>query len=128
MKGTREGLGEADVLELTPSFIVFSRLEVKAVNIHREQGQAIVRIIAPISVTKGKVDLKNRPHTESWALRRLGRTSWELLLPQDAIYLPQDDAVRVLSHRLALLAEPASTATARQKSELAHMLSTLLTQ
>jgi hypothetical protein len=127
-KGTREGLGDADVLGLTPALIVFSKLEVKAVRIHGEQGQATVRITTPVSVARGKVDLKTRQQTQSWLLRRLSRAEWELLLPQDAIYLPQDDAVRVLSHQLALLTEPASTSTSGEKSQLAQMLKTLLTE
>lgn len=95
---TREGLGDADVLGLTRALIVFSKLEVKTVKIHGEQGQATVQITTPVSVASGKVDLKKRQQTQSWLLRRLSRAEWELLLPQDAIYLPQDDAVRVLSH------------------------------
>jgi NlpC/P60 family len=125
---SQEGLGDADVFELNPSLIVFSQLEVKTVKIHGEQGQAVVRITAPVSVAKGKADLKKRQQTQIWRLRRLGRWDWELLLPQDAIYLPQNDAVRVLSHRLAALTDPASTSTQREKSELALMLKTLLTE
>jgi hypothetical protein len=124
----QEGLGDADVFELNPSLIVFSQLEVKTVKIHGEQGQAVVRITAPVSVAKGKADLKKKQQTQIWLLRRLGRAEWELLLPQDAIYLPQNDAVRVLSHRLALLTDPGSTSTQREKSELALMLKTLLTE
>jgi hypothetical protein len=62
-------------------------------------------------------------------LQRQDANSWELSLPQNVIYVPQDAAVRVLAHQLAMLTETDnSLAGARQKSQLAQMLAALLVE
>jgi len=122
-----EALRESDVFKLAPSLIVFSRLEVRAVKIHGDQGRAEVRITAPVSIAGGQANLRTRQEVQTWPLRRRDQTSWELMLPQDAIYMSRDTAVRVLAHQLALLADTENpSANLRQKSQLARMLNTLL--
>src|SRR5216683_2505297 len=122
-----EALRESDVFKLAPSLIVFSRLEVRAVKIHGDQGRAEVRIIAPVSIAGGQANLRTRQEVQTWPLRRRDQTSWELMLPQDAIYMSRDTAVRVLAHQLALLADTENpSANLRQKSQLARILNTLL--
>ncbi len=124
-----EGFREADVFKLSRSLIVFSRLEVRAVKIQGDHGRAEVRITAPLSVAGGQVNRRKRQETQKWPLRRLDQKSWELLLPQDAIYLPRDTAVRILAHQLALLADAENpSSNLRHKAQLAQMLDAILTE
>ena len=123
-----EGLREADVFRLTRPLIVFSQLEVKAVKIHGHQGHVEVRITALLSVEGGKMNLKPWQQVQTWQMQKQDRKHWELLLPQDAIYIPKETAVRVLAHQLSLMADAANeSADRRQKSELAQMLDRILT-
>jgi hypothetical protein len=61
-------------------------------------------------------------------LRRRDKRGWELTLPQDTVYLPQDVAARLLAHNLANLTEgnPDSSNTVEQKAQLARLLASLL--
>lgn len=122
-----EGFEESDVFKLARPLIVFSRLEVRALKIHGEQGQIQVRITAPLRLARGQAKLTKRQETQTWSLRRRDQKSWELLLPQDAVYLSRDTAVRVLAHQLVLIADTESpSANPHQKSQLAQMLNSLL--
>jgi hypothetical protein len=126
---SQEGFREADVFKLAQSLIVFNRLEVRAVKLHGDQGRAEVRITAPVSVAGGQANLRKRQEIQTWPLRRREQNIWELLLPQDAIYLPRDAAVEVLAHQLARMADAEnSSANFRQKSKLAQMLNSLLAE
>ena len=55
-----EGLREADVFKLARSLIIFSRLEVRAVKIHGDEGRAEVRITEPLTVADGQARLTKR--------------------------------------------------------------------
>jgi hypothetical protein len=106
---------------------VFSRLEIGSVKIHGAQGRAEVRITALMSVSGGQANVRKRQESQTWSLRRRDQKSWEVLLPQDTIYMPQDIAARFLAHQLALLADSEST-NLRQKSQLSQMLNRIRTQ
>lgn len=122
-----EGLPDADVFKLAMPLVVFSRVEVRGVKIHGDLGKAQVRITSPASVEGGQTNLKKRQESQNWPLRRRDQNTWEVSLPQDTIYVSQDSAVRILTHRLELSAEAEnSPANLRQKSELAQMLNTIL--
>ena len=124
-----EGLREADVFKLTRPLIVFSQIEVKAVKIHGHQGQVQVQIAALLSLDGGQVNSKEWQQIQAWPIRWRGHKSWELLLPQDAIYMPRETAIRVLAHQLSVLADTQPpAANPRQKSQLAQMLNTILTE
>lgn len=122
-----EGLRDLDVFKLSQSLIVFSQLEVRSVKIHGDQGRAEVRITAPLSVSGGQMNLRMRQETQKWPLRRRDQKSWEVLLPQDTIYIPQSIAARLLAHQLALLADSESV-NLREKSQLSQMLNRIHTQ
>jgi NlpC/P60 family len=123
-----EGLREADLFKLPRPLIVFSQVEVRTVKVHGQQGQAQVRITALLSLDGGQMSLKQWQQIQTWPMRRRDGNSWELLLPQDAIYVPRATAVRVLAHQLSLLADAESpAANSRQKSQLAQMLNAILT-
>jgi hypothetical protein len=120
-----EGLRDADPFRLARPLIVFSQLEVKAIKIHGHQGQIQVRITELLSLDGGQVNLKEWQQIQTWPLRWRDRKSWELQLPQDAIYIPRETAVRLFAHQLSRLAENPSVNT-RQESELAQMLNIIL--
>jgi hypothetical protein len=123
-----EGLREADVFKLTRPLIVFSQFEVRAIKIHGHPGHVEVRITALLSLEGGKVNLKQWQQVQTWPIQKRDRKRWELLLPQDAIYIPKETAVRVLAHQLSMMADADSElANRRQKSQLAQMLSIILT-
>jgi hypothetical protein len=123
-----EGLREADLFKLPRPMIVFSQVEVRTVKVHGQQGQAQVRITALLSLDGGQMSLKQWQQIQTWPMRRRDNNSWELLLPQDEIYVPRATAVRVLAHQLSLLADADNpAANSRQQSELAQMLNAILT-
>src|SRR5438067_1737213 len=79
------------------------------------------------AVADGQARLRKGQEIRTWTLRRRDQKSWELLLPPDAIYMPRDSAVRVLAHRLALLADAEdSSANLKEKAQLAETLNTIL--
>jgi hypothetical protein len=122
-----QGLREGDVFELTRPLIVFSQVEVRALRIRGHHGNVDVRITALLSLESGKVNLKQWQQVQTWAIRKQDRKRWDLQLPQDAIYMTKETAVRVLAHQLSLLADAGNqTASRRQKSQLAQMLNTIL--
>lgn len=123
-----DGLHEADMFIAARSLIVFSRLEVRAVKIHGDQGRAEVRITVPVSVDRGQASLRKRQEVQRWPLRRRDQKSWELLFPEDIVYMPRQTAVRVLSHQLALLADSESPSVKVRQKALAEMLNTLLAE
>jgi NlpC/P60 family len=123
-----QGLREVDLFKLPRPMIVFSQVEVRTVKVHGQQGQAQVRITALLSLDGGQMNLKQWQQIQTWPMRRRDGNSWELLLPQDAIYVPRATAVRVLAHQLSLLADAESpAANSQQTSQLAQMLNAILT-
>jgi hypothetical protein len=120
-------LRDVDVFKLNQPLIVFSQIEVRAVKIHGHQGQVQVRITALVSMDGGQVNPKQWQQVQTWPMRWRDRKSWDLILPQDAIYMPRETAVRILAHRLSLLADAENpSANLRQKAQLAQMLNTIL--
>jgi hypothetical protein len=65
---------------------------------------------------------------QRWSLRRNDAESWRLTLPDDAIYLPRELAVRVLAHQLASLTESKEKSSQEKQAQLARWLDTLLDQ
>jgi hypothetical protein len=118
-------LRDGDPFKLAAPLVVFSSIEVKEVKLKGDLGWVEVRITEPVSVTGGQASTKKRLERQRWPLHRRDRNSWELVLPQDSVYIPQSNAVQVFAHRLATLTDGGS-ADAQEKSQLAQMLSTLL--
>jgi NlpC/P60 family protein len=119
-------LRQADVFKLTRPLVVYSRLEAKTVKIHGRAGQVLVQITAVVSLDGGQVNAKEWQQTQSWTIRRRDKSSWELVLPNDAIYLPRDAMVRVLAHQLSLLADANPAPNLPQRSKLLKMLNIVL--
>ena len=68
----------------------------------------------------------NSTTSSRWNLRRSGSDSWELALPQDAIYIPREVAARLLAHQLAALTDAHSIGQSDRKVQLARLLNVLL--
>ncbi len=64
--------------------------------------------------------------TQRFMIRRVAGKGWEMLLPQDAAYLPRDVAVKMLAHQLATLADAGPAGKPDPKILLARWLNTLL--
>jgi hypothetical protein len=117
-----------DVFKLHTELVAFERLEVRKVHLRRDSSWIEVRLREPVPVTAPAGHAKKHAELQRWTLRRQGTGSWELELPADAIYLPREDAVRILAHQLAGLTEGNSDAQEQvsQKAQLARSLAALL--
>lgn len=125
---TGEALRGQNVFNLPRPLVVASRLEVQKMKIQGDHGWATVRISESAALVAGQSSVKKRQEKQRWELRRRGPQTWEVMLPQTALYLSQHDAVAVLSHQLAAMTEAteASSNNVRQKAQLAQLLNALL--
>jgi NlpC/P60 family len=127
LENANGSLRDADIFTLTRSLLVVDELEARAVKIHGDQGEATIRITTMLSVDGTEVNLEKQQQIERWTLKRRDRKSWEILFPEDAVYVRRDVAVRALAHQLARLSDADDSSTnLRQKSQLAQMLNAIL--
>jgi hypothetical protein len=121
-------LQTGDVFRMTQPLTIFDQFEVKTVRISGNQGWAEVQIHEVLSLPAAGAQINRLWERQRWALRRRDKNSWELTLPQNATYLSQEMAVRIMAHQLANLADSNSNSptAANQKAELARLLSSLL--
>jgi hypothetical protein len=112
----------------TQSLTVFDQFEVRTVQTSGNQGWAEVQIHEVVTLTPLDAKINRVWERQRWPLRRHDKNSWEVTVPQNAIYLSQEIAVRLLAHQLANLADSGSSAAnvTTQKAELARLLSSLL--
>src|SRR6266478_236707 len=117
-----------DIFKLHTELVAFGRLEVRKVHLQRDSSWVEVRLQALVPVTAPAGRAKKHAEVQRWNLRRQATGSWQLVLPADAIYLPREDAVRILAHQLAGLTEGNSDAQelVSQKAQLARSLDGLL--
>ena len=127
-RDSERGLRNGDLFRLPQSLIIFDQFEVKTVRVSGNQGWAEVQIHEVMSLAGAGAKVNRLWERQRWPLRRVDKNSWELTLPQNGIYLPQEMAVRALAHQLANLADSTSDSAnmADQKAELARLLSSLL--
>jgi hypothetical protein len=125
---SEQSLRGRDLFKLSQSLAVFDQFAVQTVRTKGNQGWAEVQINQVASLALGGAKLNRLANRQRWPLRRLDKRGWELTLPQDTVYLPQDVAVRMLAHNLANLTEgnPDSSNTVEQKAQLARFLASLL--
>jgi len=125
---SEQSLRGRDLFKLSQSLTVFDQFEVETVRTKGNQGWAEVQINQVASLALGGAKVNRLANRQRWSLRRLDKRGWELTLPQDTVYLPQDVAVRMLAHNLANLTEgnPDSSNTVEQKAQLARLLASLL--
>ena len=128
-------LGEAgevlrgeDVVNPPRPLIVFDRLFVEGVHLQRDRGWAEIRLNGAFKLPRGKTNLPKHAERQRWPLVRRDYDTWELMLPPNSIYVPNNIAVRMLAHQLATLTDETAgqTSTPEQKVELSRLLSVLL--
>jgi len=127
-RDSEPGLRSVDLFRLTQSLTVFDQFEIKTVQISGNQGWAEVQIHEVMTLAPVGSKVNRLWERQRWPLRRHDKNSWELTLPQNATYVSQEIAVRLLAHQLSNLADSTSNSAnvANQKAELARLLSSLL--
>ena len=117
-----------DVVNPPRPLIVFDRLFVERVHLQRDRGWAEIRLDGAFKLPRGKTNLPKHAERQRWLLVRRDFDTWELTLPPDVIYVPNNIAVRMLAHQLATLTDETAgqTSTPEQKVELSRLLSVLL--
>jgi hypothetical protein len=125
---SEENLRGRDLFKSAQPVIVFDHFAVRKVHIAGNQGWIEVQIDELASLTGGKAQVHKLSERQRWPLSRRDKTSWELAAPRGTIYVPQQIAVRILSHQLAQLTEkrPDTESRSQQKAELARVLDSLL--
>jgi hypothetical protein len=127
-RDSEPALRSGDLFRLAQSLTVFDQFEVKTVQISGNQGWAEVQIHEVMTLAPLGSKINRLWERQRWPLRGRDKNSWELTLPQNATYVSQELAVRVLAHQLANLADSDSNSAnaTDQKAELARLLSSLL--
>ncbi len=125
---SEENLRGRDLFKSAQPLIVFDHFAVSKVHLAGNQGWAEVRIDELASLAGGKAQLHKKSERQRWPLNRRDKTSWELTVPRNTIYLPHEIAAHILAQQLAQLTEDTPNAAARtqQKAELARVLDSLL--
>ena len=123
-----ENLRSRDLFKSAQPVIVFDHFAVRKVHIAGNEGWVEVQIDELASLTGGKAQVHRLSEHQRWPLSRRDKTSWELTAPRGTIYVPQEIAVRIMSHQLAQLTDerPDNSARPQQKAELARVLNSLL--
>ena len=119
---------EAELFNTAQSVIAFDNFQVQKVHTSGNSGWVEVEIDEVASIAGSNAEMQKHTERQRWFLSRRNSTSWEVVLPQNMIYLPQRIAVKVLARALAQLTEDNSeTASTRQeKVQLARLLNGLL--
>lgn len=123
-----DALRGRDLFKPAQPVIVFDRFTVSKMHTAGKQGWVDVQIDEVLFFVDGRAEAHRGLERQRWPLSRRDKTSWELTLPRGAIYVPQQIAVRIMSHQLAQLTEerPDTAAKPKQKAELARVLDSLL--
>jgi NlpC/P60 family len=121
---SEEQLRGRDLFRSAESLVVFDHFEVKKVHITGNQGWIEIQIDELFSLTEGNAEIHQQSELQRWAVRRNDKKSWKLTPSQNAIYLPQHTAERVLAHQLAQLTEdtPDNASRTQDKAKLARLL------
>jgi hypothetical protein len=125
---SEENLRGRDLFKSAQPVIVFDHFVVRKVHIAGNQGWIEVQIDELASLKGGKAQVHKLSERQRWPLSHPDKISWELAAPRDTIYVPQQIAVRIMSHQLAQLTEkrPDPESRSQQKAELARVLDSLL--
>jgi hypothetical protein len=123
-----EVLRGEDVVNPPRPLIVFDRLFVERVHLQDDRGWVEIRLSGAFKLPRGKTNLPKHAERQRWLLVRRDYDTWELTLPPEAIYVPNNIAVRKLAHQLATLTDETAgqTSTLEQKVELSRLLRILL--
>lgn len=127
-RDTAEGLESGDLFQLSSPLISFEDFQVAKVQRKGDHGWVELRMNSTDLIVGHPTRTRKPSQNQRWDLRRLNKDTWEVALPKDAVYLPHDLAVRVLSHHLAALSasDPGTAAHREKQAELARWLDVLL--
>jgi len=122
-----EQLRGRDLFGSAETLVVFDHFEVKRVHITGNQGWIEIQLDGLFSLTEGKAEIHKQFDRQRWALRRDDKKIWKLTPSQNAIYLPQHTAERVLARELAQLTEdiPDKPSGTLEKVKLVRLLDVL---
>jgi hypothetical protein len=126
--GSGNILRREELSQLDRKVIVYDSLSVAQTTFKGNRGSAQARISSRLTLLGEGVERK--PHYENfrWELLRVNG-GWEVLVPKDRLYVPRDVAVRILSARLASLAQNSggsdSDSSLRQQAQIVHVLDAL---
>jgi len=104
----------------------FDGFDVQKVHVKDNIGWAQVHFRGFMWLNTQEANSAKPRDTQRFMIRRVDGDAWEMVLPQDAAYLPRDIAVKILAHQLATLADAGSAGKPDQKILLARWLNTLL--
>ena len=125
-RNTADTLQNQDVLELSSALICFDDFEVKKIQRKGTAGWVELRLLAPDPINGKSAHARKIADRQRWTLQRNDAENWQLNLPDDAIYLPRQLAVRVLAHQLASLTESTERSSQEKQAQLARWLDALL--
>jgi hypothetical protein len=125
--GVEQSLRGMDVLRAEQPVTVFESLDVKKVHVKGNTGWAEVRLRSVSSLDQGQVKVKESTIVRRFSLTRRDPASWEVIVPDDATFVPREAAVRIFAHQLASLTDhPDPSAGETEKVQLARLLSVLV--
>jgi hypothetical protein len=123
-------LRTADPFQAATPIVILDELHVDRVETKRDAGWVHLQIESHVRIDTTGVDFKRRREKVRWQLRR-DASGWTAIAPAERAYMARDEAVRVLSARLADLA--ASDAAAKhdenvtgQEARIVNLLGALL--
>jgi hypothetical protein len=105
--------------------VLVRRAQVKKVYLKDELGWAEIRFDSRAQLTPDGTWNKTKAEKARWSLRRDEAGTWQLLLPQDRIYIAQDAAIPTLAHELSSLSGTRAPATTARATTLAAVLNLL---
>jgi hypothetical protein len=125
-----EVLRSEDPSRLALPVVIFDRFQVERLEIKRDHGWAHLQIDSRATIAGGKTNFKRQSEKARWELHKT-ESGWEVAVPGDQTYVPNDVAVRNLAAQLARLTEGGDYAAhqqtvLQQESQLANLLSGLL--
>ena len=106
---------------------IFESIDVKKVHLEGNTGWAEARIKRVSSLEQGQAKVKTYSEKRRFPLTRRDVSSWEVIFPLDAVYIPREIAVRLFAHQLASMTDnPDPDVSDTEKIQLARLLNVLL--
>lgn len=125
--GVEDSLRGQDLFHSEHPVAIFESIDVKKVHLEGNTGWAEARIKRVSSVEQGQAKVKTYSEKRKFALTRRDVSSWEVIIPIDAVYIPRVVAVRLFAHQLASMTDrPEPGASETEKVQLARLLNVLL--
>jgi hypothetical protein len=120
----------AEPLSAKTPIVIFDELLVERIETKHDKGWAHLRIDSHVLIAEQGADFKQRHEKVRWELRR-DASGWTAIPPAERTYVTRDAAVRVLSAKLAEMAQSEAAAqhdemVLGQEARIANLLSALL--